>query len=327
MTCRSDGEAGRGDAQGVGQARRGLAHDHGAGGLQPLGGGVAPGGLAAAARPGSRRAALAAAPKPAMPGTFSVPPRRPRSWPPPCWRRDRRGARAEGQRARRPAARRSCGRRRRGCRRPARGCRRRSCRPPGWRRRAASRRRRGPARRPRRPAGSRRSRCWPASGRRTACRRRRPSAARRSRSQSRSATPFGVDRQDLDGHARTPWRSPGRCRARWRETIRRRAPGRDGALDGQGVGLGAAAGEDHGRRPARRSARRPASRACSTQRAGRAAGGVDRRRIAADAPARAAIAAARLGPDRRGGVVVEVDGALMRPSGRRRGGRRPRRPG
>jgi hypothetical protein len=37
----------------------------------------------AESRPSSRRAISAAAPKPAIPGVFSVPARRPRSWPPP----------------------------------------------------------------------------------------------------------------------------------------------------------------------------------------------------------------------------------------------------
>ena len=58
-----------------------------------------------------RLADLAALPKPTIPGTFSVPDRMPRSWPPPsiCSASRTRGLRRGGRRARRrPSARTSC---------------------------------------------------------------------------------------------------------------------------------------------------------------------------------------------------------------------------
>ena len=77
-----------------------------------------------------------------MPGTLSVPLRRPPSWPPPSIMRlqaDARRAAADVQRRRRPWDRRSCGRRSSSDRPGAARRRRASCRRPGWRRCAAAR--------------------------------------------------------------------------------------------------------------------------------------------------------------------------------------------
>ena len=64
--------------------------------------------LRGARRRRHRAAAFAAAPNPAMPATFSVPARRPRSCPPPCICGRERRTFLHDQRARRPAARRAC---------------------------------------------------------------------------------------------------------------------------------------------------------------------------------------------------------------------------
>ena len=108
-------------------------------------------------------AALAAAPKPAMPATFSVPARRPCSCPPPrssgskpC------NALGQHQRADALGAADLVRRQRQQIGADRQPYRTEFCQTPGSHRRAAGRRPHGRCRPLPRPAGSRRSRCWPA---------------------------------------------------------------------------------------------------------------------------------------------------------------------
>ncbi len=145
----------------------------------------------AASAGSSASAAFAAAPKPAMPGTFSVPARSAALLAAAVQAARQRGARSGDQRADALRAAQLVGRQRQRVGAQCLEVDARSCRPPAPRRRAASRRPRAPPRRRRRPAGSRPSRCWPPSGR-PACAARRPGART---SQTRSATPSASTRQ------------------------------------------------------------------------------------------------------------------------------------
>ena len=95
------GDARHGDAQRVGQARD-IAADRSRHRARWRRAGARP--RHAATRPrgshrGDRAAVAQAAPKPAMPGKFSVPARRPRSWPPPGVQRHERQLAGDDKRA------------------------------------------------------------------------------------------------------------------------------------------------------------------------------------------------------------------------------------
>ena len=87
ITCVAAGNAGHGDAERVGQARHAAGEDHAPRARWPEAG-ARPRRASAAMRGAigdrERRQRGAAAPKPTMPATFSVPARRPRSCPPPA---------------------------------------------------------------------------------------------------------------------------------------------------------------------------------------------------------------------------------------------------
>ena len=150
---------GHGEGEGVGQPRRAAAEDHGvrsdARRARPPPRRAAPRRRSGLGREAAAGPISAAAPKPTMPATFSVPARAPRSCPPPRIRRvgeldaGRRPARSR----RRPSGRRACGptgsgRRRRGrrdrsailpaactasvCTRPPRACTMRAASATGW---------------------------------------------------------------------------------------------------------------------------------------------------------------------------------------------------
>ncbi len=98
-------------------------------------------------------------------------------------------------------------------------------------------------------------------------------------------------------------------------------PAGDGAVDRQRIGLGAAAGEGHRSRPARRPGAPTSARAVSTvARAARPAAWTEEGLPPMASPATHRVQ--RFGPDRRGGVVVQITGreALMpaRPPATRR---------
>ncbi len=185
---------------------------------------------------------------------------------------------------------------------------RRSCRPPGRRRRAASRRPRGPARRPR-ATGWITPVSLLASIRATNG---RPSAAsqraRRSRQPGQVGDAVGVHRQMLDRQRRGLGGLQHGCHARWRETISRSTPAATALSMARALAsvpplvkitVEAGAADQGGDVRARLS---PSGRAPRGRRRAPTTGCRPAQRLGRSGP--------RLGPDRRGGVVVEIDGVM-----------------
>ncbi len=209
--------------------------------------------LCAAMTGRSASAAFAAAPKPAMPGTFSVPARGAALLAAAVQPARERRARPGDQRADRLAGRPACAPRAPACPRPAprsrrpilpAACTASTCsQPPAAAHQPRPRRR---------PAGSRRSRCWPAirqtSVRRLSPQARAPARPGRRRHPRRPASPRPAAPDALAVSATAS------CSVA--PTMIRSQPAASGALDGQRIGLGAAADEGDRRRPARRPAPR-----------------------------------------------------------------------
>ncbi len=163
---------------------------------------------------------------------------------------------------------------------------------------------RGPARPPRPPAGSRRSRCWPASGRRA-----RAAAGGEARRQPvEVGHALAVHRPDFDRPGRTPRRRSRTASCSVAPTIRMRSAPAAMALS---IARALASVPPlmkvtaSGPAPTRRGDLGPGA---FDDGARRAAGGVDRRGIAAELQG-ARHGRRRLGPHRGGGVVVEIDRA------------------
>ena len=256
----------------------------------------------------ARARARTATPRPTMPGTFSVPPRRPRSCGPPRSNGVERAARRARPGSRRPSARRACAPRARAGRRRARRRRPAACRPPGSRPTWSG------TPRARRAARSARIGCTTPvslfahtgstrapSRARARRRRRRDRAARRVDTGTRvTRTPCGLEgrerllhRRMLDARrhdVRPPARAPPQRRRASAEVVR----------------LGRAAREDD---LARRRARRSAATCSRAARRPRAPPRPPRGRSRDCRAARAARAASPRRPRRaRGGrVVIEID--------------------